>query len=229
MADQVVVMSDGASERLCEGFNVDRRKVITIPHGATIPDGPRSTRPGRPTMLTWGLMGPGKGVERVIEAMGSLRDLPGRPQYMVAGRTHPKVLAADGEAYRDARIEQAQRQRRGGFGVLRHRLPQRRDVDHPRPIVRPGGAALRLHRSGDLRRSGRRHRKRPASRGHRISARRRAPRHWSGHRRRPRRPRRIGGSAAPGADATVPRRFDGGRGPPLGSGRWRGRSLQARI
>jgi glycosyltransferase involved in cell wall biosynthesis len=45
----------------------------------------------------------------VIEAMGSLRDLPGRPRYMVAGRTHPKVLAADGEAYRDARIEQAQR------------------------------------------------------------------------------------------------------------------------
>ena len=26
---------------------------------------------------------------------------------MVAGRTHPKVLAADGEAYRDARMEQA--------------------------------------------------------------------------------------------------------------------------
>ncbi len=30
-----------------------------------------------------------------------------RPRYLVAGRTHPKVLAADGEAYRDARIQQA--------------------------------------------------------------------------------------------------------------------------
>jgi glycosyltransferase involved in cell wall biosynthesis len=59
--------------------------------------------------LTWGLLGPGKGIERVIEAMGSLNDLPGRPQYLVAGRTHPKVLAADGEAYRDARMEQARR------------------------------------------------------------------------------------------------------------------------
>ena len=39
--------------------------------------------------------------------MGSLNDLPGRPRYLVAGRTHPKVLAADGEAYRDARTEQA--------------------------------------------------------------------------------------------------------------------------
>ena len=66
-------------------------------------------RPSRPTLLTWGLLGPGKGIERVIEAMGSLNDLPGRPQYLVAGRTHPKVLADDGEAYRDARTEQARR------------------------------------------------------------------------------------------------------------------------
>jgi polysaccharide biosynthesis protein PslF len=109
MADQVVVMSDGARQRLCQGFTVDRRKVTAIPHGATVPNGARPKRPSRPTLLTWGLMGPGKGVERVIEAMGSLRDLPGRPRYVVAGRTHPKVLAADGEAYRDARIEQAQR------------------------------------------------------------------------------------------------------------------------
>jgi glycosyltransferase involved in cell wall biosynthesis len=107
MADQVVVMSDGARQRLCQVYNFDRRKVTTIPHGATVPTAARPKRPGRPTLLTWGLMGPGKGVERVIEAMGSLRDLPGRPRYMVAGRTHPKVLAAEGEAYRDARIEQA--------------------------------------------------------------------------------------------------------------------------
>jgi glycosyltransferase involved in cell wall biosynthesis len=57
--------------------------------------------------LTWGLLGPGKGIERVIEVMGSLRELHGRPRYLIAGRTHPKVLAADGEAYRDACAEQA--------------------------------------------------------------------------------------------------------------------------
>jgi glycosyltransferase involved in cell wall biosynthesis len=39
--------------------------------------------------------------------MGSLRELHGRPRYLIAGRTHPKVLAADGEAYREARAEQA--------------------------------------------------------------------------------------------------------------------------
>jgi glycosyltransferase involved in cell wall biosynthesis len=59
--------------------------------------------------LTWGLMGPGKGIERVIEAMSSLNHLPGRPRYLVVGPTHPKVLAEDGEAYRDALTEQVRR------------------------------------------------------------------------------------------------------------------------
>jgi polysaccharide biosynthesis protein PslF len=107
LADRVVVMSDAASERLLRCFDVDRHKVSTIAHGATIPQGAQSKRAGRPTILTWGLLGPGKGVERVIDAMGSLQELRGRPQYVVAGRTHPKVLMAEGEVYREARIEQA--------------------------------------------------------------------------------------------------------------------------
>jgi polysaccharide biosynthesis protein PslF len=109
MADQVVVMSAAASERLCLNYQVDRLKVTTITHGATLPKQAASKRAGRPTLLTWGVLGPGKGIERVIEAMGSLRDRPGRPRYLIAGQTHPKVLAADGEAYRDSLIEQAHR------------------------------------------------------------------------------------------------------------------------
>jgi hypothetical protein len=80
MADQVVVMSDGARQRLCQGFDVDRGKVTTIPHGATIPNGARPKRPSRPTLLTWGLMGPGKGIERVI-------CLVGRGTWLPAGHT----------------------------------------------------------------------------------------------------------------------------------------------
>lgn len=109
-ANQVIVMSDAAQERLCELFDVDPEIVTTIPHGAAIPTGraPHASEP-RPTILTWGLIGPGKGIERVIDAMASLHQLPCRPRYLVAGQTHPRVLAADGEAYRNARIEQAAR------------------------------------------------------------------------------------------------------------------------
>ncbi len=108
-ADQVVVMSDAALERLVDGFDVDRRKVVTIPHGAALPTTAALKRSGRPTLLTWGLLGPGKGIERVIEAMVSLKDLPGQPRYLIAGKTHPKVFAADGEAYRESCIELARR------------------------------------------------------------------------------------------------------------------------
>lgn len=113
-ADQVVVMSGAANDRLCRGYAVDDAKVTTIPHGATVPTGVPARRTGRPTLLTWGLLGPGKGVERVIDAMVSLRDLPCRPRYLIAGQTHPKVLAADGDAYRVARVEQA---RHSGVGA----------------------------------------------------------------------------------------------------------------
>jgi glycosyltransferase involved in cell wall biosynthesis len=109
MADQVVVMSEAAQQRLCLTYAVDRRKVTTIPHGATVPSVPHVKRPSRPTILTWGMLRPGKGIERVIDVMPSLADAAGRPQYLVAGPTDPKVVAADGEAYREARTEQARR------------------------------------------------------------------------------------------------------------------------
>jgi glycosyltransferase involved in cell wall biosynthesis len=112
--DQVVVMSESARARLCATFDVDAAKVTTIPHGAAVPKPGRPAPTARPTLLTWGLLGPGKGIERVIDALPSLRDLRPRPSYLVAGQTHPKVLAADGEAYRNARIEQAWHNRVAG-------------------------------------------------------------------------------------------------------------------
>jgi polysaccharide biosynthesis protein PslF len=109
LADRVVVMSEAARQRVSVGYAVDHRKVVTIPHGAAVPAGAALKRSGRPTILTWGLIGPGKGIERVIDVMASLTHLPGRPRYLIAGRTHPKVFAAQGEAYRESLIAQAQR------------------------------------------------------------------------------------------------------------------------
>ncbi len=60
--------------------------------------------------MTWGLLGPGKGIEWGIEAMAMLRDLQPMPRYMVAGQTHPKVLVHEGDAYTDrlrAQVRQA--------------------------------------------------------------------------------------------------------------------------
>ena len=51
-------------------------------------------------VLTWGLLGPGKGIEWAITAMTDLQDLDPQPRYVVAGETHPLVLESSGESYR---------------------------------------------------------------------------------------------------------------------------------
>jgi glycosyltransferase involved in cell wall biosynthesis len=105
-ASVVVVMTRAARQRLCERFDVDPSKVVTIPHGAATPP-PRTPVNGSagPMLLTWGLIGRGKGIEWAIDAMVDLQDLRPRPRYVVAGRTHPKVVAFEGEIYRDMLVE----------------------------------------------------------------------------------------------------------------------------
>lgn len=109
-ADALVTMTSTARQRLIDHYDVDVTKVVVIPHGA--PSVPRADpRPpaDHPLMLTWGLLGPGKGIERVIDALPALRDLSPRPHYLVVGDTHPRVLEADGERYRDGLVARADR------------------------------------------------------------------------------------------------------------------------
>ena len=71
-------MTATAHQRLIDHYDVDDAKVVVIPHGAARcgRDGrPRRPEGHGPLLLTWGLLGPGKGIERVIDALPSLRDL----------------------------------------------------------------------------------------------------------------------------------------------------------
>lgn len=110
-ADVVVVMTETAYVRLLDGFDVDSSKVLVIPHGAATPldDEGSSLRPAgrQQQLLTWGLIGPGKGIEWALDAVASLDDLHPRPSYLIAGATHPKVRAHSGEAYREMLMERA--------------------------------------------------------------------------------------------------------------------------
>ncbi len=101
-ADAVVVMTDAGRALLVDSFDVDDRKVHVIPHGAAVVPAPRAaTERRRGGLLTWGLLGPGKGIEWAIEALALLGDIRPEVQYRIAGDTHPKVAAADGEVYRN--------------------------------------------------------------------------------------------------------------------------------
>ena len=100
-ADAVVTMTDTARRRLTEGYRVDARKITVIPHGAGSHTSAPRDRHDRPHLLTWGLLGPGKGIEWALRALAQLQDLDPAPIYTVAGRTHPKVLEQFGDVYRD--------------------------------------------------------------------------------------------------------------------------------
>lgn len=101
LAAVVVVMTETAHQ-LLRGYRVALDKVRVIPHGVAKKPVAHSHREGRPRVLTWGLIGPGKGIEWGIRALAGLRDLEPRPVYSVLGQTHPKVLARHGERYRDS-------------------------------------------------------------------------------------------------------------------------------
>jgi glycosyltransferase involved in cell wall biosynthesis len=111
-ADAVVTMSHAGRQRLLDEYRVEPRKLLLIPHGASVVDGVARVAPGprRPMVLTWGLLGPGKGIEWGIEALSRMSLLRPRPRYVVAGQTHPKVLAYAGESYREFLAQRAESQ-----------------------------------------------------------------------------------------------------------------------
>jgi glycosyltransferase involved in cell wall biosynthesis len=108
----VVVMTETARQRLLQHYMVDPHAVRVIPHGAADnsldPAIVRLPNP-RPVILTWGLLGEGKGIEWAIAAMSELSDLNPPLLYRVVGETHPRVAERQGEKYRETLTRQVLR------------------------------------------------------------------------------------------------------------------------
>jgi glycosyltransferase involved in cell wall biosynthesis len=110
-SDAVVAMTDAARDRLIDRYDADSARVTVIRHGASARLDPLRTlpridpfsvpAPHSPLILTWGLLGPGKGIEWAIDGLPLLRRVSPLPCYVVAGQTHPRVRQQQGEAYRD--------------------------------------------------------------------------------------------------------------------------------
>ncbi|HEX7490510.1 MAG TPA: glycosyltransferase, partial [Candidatus Limnocylindrales bacterium] len=78
-----------------------------VPHGVpqlplVAPDSvkPRLGMETAPMILSFGLIGPGKGFESVIEAMPAVVKTCPDAYYVILGATHPELLRNEGEAYR---------------------------------------------------------------------------------------------------------------------------------
>jgi len=106
-SDRMVVMAHKGAEILRDTYGVPDAKVDLIPHG--IPDLPfidssfykaQLGVEGRMVLLTFGLLGPGKGIENVIEALPEIVARHPNVVYLVLGATHPHLVAREGESYR---------------------------------------------------------------------------------------------------------------------------------
>lgn len=107
-ATAVVVMTEAARTLLAGHYLIDMRRVSVIPHGTPEWKPLKPTHADdRQTVLTWGLIGPSKGLEWGIRAVAALREVEPPIHYEILGETHPKVVAYEGEAYRERMQELA--------------------------------------------------------------------------------------------------------------------------
>ena len=126
-AAALVVMAERGRAILAARDPSLRRRTHVVAHGA--PDRARVDPPAmrarlgwseRPTALTLGLLGPGKGIERMIEALPVVLARAPEARYVVMGATHPHLVAREGEALRERLRGRA---RSLGVGHALHMIP----------------------------------------------------------------------------------------------------------
>ncbi len=111
--DATVVMSRSAATLLATAYGVDPHRLEIIPHG--VPDLPLvaadSMKPalgleGRKVILSFGLLGPGKGYAHAIDALPEVVAAHPEACYVIVGATHPDLIRTEGEAYREGLVAQ---------------------------------------------------------------------------------------------------------------------------
>lgn len=106
-SEATIVMSRSAATLLTTVYGVDGRTLDVIPHG--VPDVPLVDPAtvkgglgvdGRDVILSFGLLGPGKGLELALDALPAVVAEHPAAIYVIVGATHPELVASEGEAYR---------------------------------------------------------------------------------------------------------------------------------
>lgn len=107
LSHQVVVMSEKAIGFLQEVYDAPPEKIRFVHHGVpTIPlvepDQYKAQfdLEGRRVILTFGLLGPGKGIEYTLDALPPVTERYPNVSYVVLGATHPGEVREHGESYR---------------------------------------------------------------------------------------------------------------------------------
>lgn len=109
LCDSIIVMTNHAAEILKNEYAVPSKKIEVIPHGThLVPHLDKDQLKqkfglkGKKTLATFGLLSSGKGIETTLEALPRIVDHEPEVVFLIIGKTHPGVIASEGEAYRES-------------------------------------------------------------------------------------------------------------------------------
>ena len=107
-SNKVIVMNKRGIKMLTDIYGVSPRKIELIPHG--IPDIPFNNisfykrklgLKSRKVILTFGLLGPNKGIEVMLNALPEIVKSDPTVLYIILGTTHPGVVKHQGYEYKN--------------------------------------------------------------------------------------------------------------------------------
>jgi glycosyltransferase involved in cell wall biosynthesis len=107
-SDKIIIMNRRGIDMLRDLYGVSLRKIELIPHG--IPEVPfgRTAQykrklglSGRIVLMTFGLIGPNKGIEVMLNAMPTIARENPEVLYLVVGTTHPEIVRKQGYLYKN--------------------------------------------------------------------------------------------------------------------------------
>lgn len=114
LSERIIVMSHRGKKMLEDVNGIDPSKISVVLHG--IPSVERTSPDmflkklgleGKRVILTFGLIGPDKGIEYMVSAMPDVVRNHPDAHYLIVGATHPNIRKHSGEAYRQNLIELA--------------------------------------------------------------------------------------------------------------------------
>ncbi|MBI3232949.1 MAG: glycosyltransferase, partial [Bacteroidetes bacterium] len=105
--ETIVVMTKTSEDILESDYEINIEKVIVIPHGTHLV--PHINKDllkakyqleGHKVLSTFGLLSSGKGIETTLRSLPQVIELHPEVMFLIIGKTHPGVVASEGEKYR---------------------------------------------------------------------------------------------------------------------------------
>ena len=107
-SNSIIVMTNHAAELLKNEYAIPPKKITVIPHGTHLVHHPdkevlkeKHELKGKKVLATFGLLSSGKGIETTLNALPQIVSHNPDVVFLILGKTHPTVVASEGEAYRE--------------------------------------------------------------------------------------------------------------------------------